>query len=134
MSVEIMPDIFWIGVNDRTTDLFEGVWPIKEGVSYNSYLIRDEKTVLVDLVKRNQLEEFLGKVEELIDLSELDYVIINHMEPDHSGILKAIRRCAPNVQLVGTKRMIPMVEAFYGITKGMVEVGDRSTLNLGIEP
>lgn len=131
MSVEIMPDIFWIGVNDRTTDLFEGVWPIKEGVSYNSYLIRDEKTVLVDLVKGNQLEEFLGKVEELIDPSELDYVIINHMEPDHSGILKAIRRCAPNVQIVGTKRMIPMVEAFYGITKDIVEVGDGSTLNLG---
>lgn len=131
MSVEIMPDIFWIGVNDRTTDLFEGMWPIEQGVSYNSYLIRDEKKVLVDLVKGNQLEEFLGKVEELIDPSELDYVIINHMEPDHSGILKAIRRCAPNVQLVGTKRMIPMVEAFYGITKGIVEVGDGSTLNLG---
>ena len=66
--VEIKPDIYWIGVNDHTTDLFEGLWPIdEEGVSYNSYLVKDEKIAIVDLAKSLKVDEFLSHVKELVD-------------------------------------------------------------------
>ena len=94
--VAIKPDIYWIGVNDRTSDLFEGMWPItQEGISYNTYLIDDEKKAIVDLTKSLKTDEFLDQVHQLVGLPDLDYVIINHMEPDHSGVLRTLRRVAP---------------------------------------
>ena len=79
-AIEIKPDVYWIGVNDRTTDLFEGLWPIaKEGVSYNSYLINDDKKAIVDLAKGLKTDEFLSHIAEIVDLAEIDYVVINHM-------------------------------------------------------
>lgn len=133
MSVEISPDIFWIGTNDRITDLFEGIWPIEDGVSYNSYLIQDEKPVIIDLVKASHINEFLDRLEDLIDLSDLNqgYIIINHMEPDHSGLLKAIRRFAPDVKVIGTRKANDMVRAFYDIHDNLIEVEDGETLNIG---
>jgi len=84
--VTIRPDIYWIGVNDRTTDLFEGLWPIEHaGVSYNSYLICDEKTALIDLAKAFKSDEYLSQIAQVAALEEIDYIVINHMEPDHSG-------------------------------------------------
>ncbi|HPL81786.1 MAG TPA: FprA family A-type flavoprotein, partial [Anaerolineaceae bacterium] len=78
--VEIRPNIYWVGVNDRTTDLFEGLWPVSDqGVSYNSYLIRDEKTALIDLSKESFTDDFVEQISKLIDLSKLDYIIVNHM-------------------------------------------------------
>ena len=104
-AVEIRPNIYWIGVNDRTTDLFEGLWPItKEGVSYNSYFIDDEKKVLIDLAKSFKVDEFLNQISEITDLASIDYIIINHMEPDHSGVLSTMRKIAPNVTLIGCKK------------------------------
>ena len=82
-EIEIKPGVFYIGVNDRTTDLFEGLWPIsKEGVSYNSYLINDEKKAIIDLTKAIKADEFFAKIDHITDVSHVDYVIINHMEPD----------------------------------------------------
>jgi len=79
MDTRIAEDVFWVGVDDRTTDLFEGLWPVAEsGVTYNAYLIRDEKTVLVDLSRASKAEEFLDR---LGHLDRLDYVVVNHMEP-----------------------------------------------------
>jgi len=98
--VEIKPDIYWIGVNDRTTDLFEGLWPItQEGVSYNAYLINDEKKAIVDLTKALKTDEFFDQIDQLADVSQLDYIIVNHMEPDHSGVLRTLRRIAPHSAL-----------------------------------
>ncbi|MFX0115949.1 MAG: FprA family A-type flavoprotein [Candidatus Hodarchaeota archaeon] len=133
MSIEISPNIYWIGTNDRTTDLFEGLWPIEDGVSYNAYLIRDKKPVLIDLVKSSQVNEFIGKLEELIDLKDLNqgFIVINHMEPDHSGLLKAIRRFAPDVKIVGTRKALDMVKAFFNIHDGLMEVDDEDTLEIG---
>ena len=94
--VKIKEDIYWIGVNDRTTDLFEGLWPItKEGVSYNSYLIDDEKKAIIDLSKSIKVDEFLSQIDEIIDISKIDYVVMNHMEPDHSGLIRTFRKIAP---------------------------------------
>ena len=130
--VEIKPNVYWIGVNDRTTDLFEGLWPItQEGVSYNAYLIDDEKKAIIDLSKSLKTDEFFDQIDQVIDVSELDYVVINHMEPDHSGVLRTLRRIAPGVTLLGTEKTRGMLESFYGITDGVQVVQDGETLTLG---
>jgi flavorubredoxin len=130
--IEIKPNIYWIGVNDRTTDLFEGLWPItQEGVSYNAYLIDDEKKAIVDLSKALKTDEFFGQIDQIIDISDLDYVIVNHMEPDHSGVLTTLRRIAPQATILGTEKTRAMLESFYGITEGVQVVQDGETLSLG---
>jgi len=130
--IEIKPDVYWIGVNDRTSDLFEGMWPItQEGISYNTYLIDDEKKAIVDLTKSLKTDEFLDQIHQIVDLSELDYVIINHMEPDHSGVLRTLRKIVPDVTILGTKKTADMLEAFYGVTENVEVVGDGDTLSLG---
>jgi flavorubredoxin len=130
--VEVKPDVYWIGVNDRTSDLFEGMWPItREGISYNTYLIDDEKKAIVDLTKSHKTDEFFDQIHQIVDLSELDYVVINHMEPDHSGVLRTLRRIVPDVTILGTKKTKDMLEAFYGVTENVEVVGDGDTLSLG---
>jgi anaerobic nitric oxide reductase flavorubredoxin len=130
--IEIKPNIYWIGVNDRTTDLFEGLWPItQEGVSYNAYLIDDEKKAIIDLAKALKTDEFFGQIDQIIDVSNLDYVVVNHMEPDHSGVLTTLRRIAPQVTILGTEKTRAMLESFYGITEGVQVVQDDEALSLG---
>jgi len=126
--VAIKPNVYWIGVNDRTTDLFEGLWPItREGVSYNAYLINDQKKAIVDLAKSFKSDEFFDQIDQVMDISALDYVIVNHMEPDHSGLL----RIAPNVTLVGTQKTRDMLESFYGVTDNVMIVQDGDSIDLG---
>jgi anaerobic nitric oxide reductase flavorubredoxin len=130
--IEIKPNIYWIGVNDRTTDLFEGLWPItQEGVSYNAYLIDDEKKAIVDLAKAFKTDEFFEQIDQVTDVSRLDYVIVNHMEPDHSGVLKTLKRIAPQVTILGTEKTRALLESFYSITDGVRVVQDGETLSLG---
>ncbi len=130
--VQIKPNVYWICVNDRTTDLFEGLWPItQEGVSYNTYLIDDERTAIVDLTKALKTDEFFGQIDQIADVSQLDYVIINHMEPDHSGVLRTLRRVVSQVTILGTEKTRSMLESFYGITEGVEVVRDGDTLSLG---
>jgi len=131
-AIRIKPGIYWIGVNDRTTDLFEGVWPItQEGVSYNSYLVVDQKKALVDLTKVTQEVPFLSQLHELIEPSELDYIIVNHMEPDHTGAIRILRDLAPQATILGTAKCVNMLSSFYGITEGVRAVADGETLSLG---
>jgi anaerobic nitric oxide reductase flavorubredoxin len=130
--VEIKPDIYWIGVNDRTTDLFEGMWPItQEGVSYNAYLVDDEKKAIIDLAKAFKGDAFLEQIDELIDLGDLDYIVLNHMEPDHSGLLNIIRRVAPGATLLCSEKARDMLAAYYGVTENVQVVNDGDTLELG---
>jgi anaerobic nitric oxide reductase flavorubredoxin len=132
LPIEIRPGVHWIGVNDRTTDLFEGLWPItQEGVSYNTYLINDEKKAIVDLTKALKTDEFLDHINQITDVSQLDYVIVNHMEPDHSGVLRTLRRVAPQATILGTEKSRAMLDSFYGITEGVRAVQDGDTLPLG---
>ncbi|MFO7919089.1 MAG: FprA family A-type flavoprotein [Anaerolineae bacterium] len=131
-AIEVKPGIFWVGVNDRTTDLFEGLWPItNEGVSYNSYLILDEKKVLVDLAKDHQVSAFLEQIRGLVDPAELDYIVINHMEPDHTGLGRVIEREAPNATFLCTEKAKGMLEAFYHITDNVRVVSDGEELAIG---
>jgi anaerobic nitric oxide reductase flavorubredoxin len=129
---EICKNIFWIGVNDRTTDLFEGLWPItQEGVSYNSYLIADEKRAVIDLAPSSKADEYFSQLEELGGLAEIDYLIVNHMEPDHTGLLQAFRRLAPKVEILGSARTKEMLGGFYSVKDRVRVVGEGDTLNLG---
>jgi anaerobic nitric oxide reductase flavorubredoxin len=131
-AVQIKPDVYWIGVNDRITDLFEGLWPISnEGVSYNSYLINDEKIAIIDLIKSFKGDEYFAQIDELTDVSKIDYVIVNHMEPDHSGLIRTLRRIAPNVTLIGSEKTRKMLGDFFSISKNVRVVKDGDTLSLG---
>ncbi len=131
-AVPIKPDVYWIGVNDRITDLFEGLWPItNEGVSYNSYFINDEKKAIIDLIKSFKGDEYFAQLDEIADISKIDYIIINHMEPDHSGLLRTLRRISPNITLIGSEKTKKMLEDFYSVKENVRVVGDGETLSLG---
>ena len=131
-AVEIRKNIYWIGINDRTTDLFEGIWPIqKEGVSYNSYLIDDEKKAIIDLSKAIKTDIFFDHIAEVVDFTDIDYVILNHMEPDHTGVLRTLKRMAPNLTILCTPKAKKMLEDFYDLHENIQEVADGETLSLG---
>ncbi len=130
--VEIRPGIFWVGLDDRSTDLFEGLWKITdEGVSYNAYLINDEKKALIDLSKEAFSPDFISQIAQLINPAELDYIIINHMEPDHSGAFKALREVCPKATIMGMPKAINMLHDFYGLTDNTERLKDGQTLELG---
>ena len=130
--VTIKPNIYWVGVNDRTTDLFEGLWPIsREGVSYNAYLIDDDKKAIIDLSKAFKTDVFFDHISEVVDLSDVDYVILNHMEPDHTGVLRTLKRMAPKLTILATPKARDMLKNFYGITENVHEVQDGEKLKLG---
>jgi len=129
---EIRPQIFYVGVDDHTTDLFEGLWSIvKEGVSYNSYLIKDEKNALIDLTKEVMSEPYIDQLKRLIDLHRIDYIVINHVEPDHAGVVNLIRTLAPNATILCSPRACKMLATFYGIQEGVQAVEDGQVISLG---
>jgi flavorubredoxin len=130
--VEIKPGIYWTGINDRSTELFEGLWPIlHQGVSYNAYVIKDEKNVLIDLSKETFTDDFIQQISEIINPVDLDYVIVNHMEPDHSGALNRLLELAPHARLIGMPKAIQMVKDFYNITENVEALSNGQTLSLG---
>jgi glyoxylase-like metal-dependent hydrolase (beta-lactamase superfamily II) len=131
-AIEIRPGIYWIGVNDRTTDLFEGLWPItQEGVSYNAYLVNGEQKALIDLAKGFKTDEFLQQIAEVVDPTALDYIVINHMEPDHTGILSILRRIAPRATILCSEKAQGMLAGFYQIADGVRVVADGEVVSLG---
>jgi anaerobic nitric oxide reductase flavorubredoxin len=130
--VEFRPNMYWIGVDDHTTDLFEGLWSIeKEGVSYNSYLIEDEKNVIIDLAKELTLDVYLNQIKSRIDISKIDYIVINHVEPDHAGVVSQIHSLAPGATILCTERARKMLISFYGIVDGIRAVEDGECISLG---
>jgi anaerobic nitric oxide reductase flavorubredoxin len=132
LPVEISSGIYWIGVDDRMTDLFEGLWPItREGVSYNSYLIKDKKKAIIDLTKSIKGDEFFDNIDEIAAINDIDYIIINHMEPDHSGILRTFRKISPNVKILGSQKTQEMLQDFYGIKDNVEVVKDNDEISLG---
>ena len=131
LKVNLAENIYFLGYNDRRTHLFENIWPIPHGISYNSYLLVDEKIALVDTVERSFIDEYLDNIEEIIGNRPVDYLIINHMEPDHSGALKAIVQKYPNITLVGNKKTFAFVESFYMTPESVLVVHDNHRLELG---
>ena len=123
--------VHYVGVNDRNKHLFEGMWPLPYGVSYNSYLIDDDIVALVDTVDACFFESYLRKIRSVIGDRPIQYLIINHMEPDHSGSIRLIRQQYPDIILVGNKQTFGMIEGFYGLTGERYEVKDGDFLDLG---
>ena len=130
--IEIRPNIYWVGVNDRSSELFEGLWPIQnQGVTYNAYLIKDEKNALIDLSKEAFTDDFIAQLESLVGLENLNYVITNHMEPDHTGALLRLRECAPNAVFLGMGKAVAMMKDFYGLVDNVAVLKHEDTLSLG---
>ncbi len=131
-SQKLSNKIHWIGVNDRRTHLFENLWPLDKGISYNAYLIKDKKNALIDTVDISFTESYFEQIDSLLDKGEtIDYLIINHMEPDHSGVLKLITMKYPDITLVGNKNTFKFVRGFFGDFKNTRVIEEGETLNLG---
>ena len=110
--------------------LFEGLWPIPNGVSMNSYIVQGEKTAIIDGVCGwdGVPQTLFSQFEQAgIDVNSIDYVVINHMEPDHSGWLEDFRKIRPDFTIVTSKKAVPMLESFYGIHNRVIEVGKTAT-------
>ena len=129
---KISDRIFYVGVNDDDKVLFEGLWPLPVGVSYNSYIVKDEKTALIDTVESGFEEEYLAGIDEVLDGRDLDYLVVNHMEPDHSSLIALMLERYPQLMIVANAKTVPMLAGYYGVSKDKVMVmADGDTLSLG---
>ncbi len=131
LNKEIAKDVFYVGVNDRLKAKFENMIPLNYGVSYNSYLIVDEKVALIDAVEIGFGDIFIEKIQSQLKERKIDYIIINHMEPDHSGSLSLIRQYYPEITIVGNKKTLEMVNGYYGISTNVLEIKEGDNLSLG---
>ena len=126
-------DLYWVGGSDRRLALFENVYPIPNGVSYNAYLLLDEKTVLLDTVDRSIADLFFENVAHVLNGRKLDYVIVNHMEPDHCAVLQALVLRYPEVKIVCNAKTVTMIRNFFtfDIDSRAVIVKEMDTLCTG---
>ena len=131
--MNITKDIVYVGVNDRKIDLFEGQYTVPEGMSYNSYVILDEKIAVMDSVDAAFREEWLSKVENATGGRAPDYLVVQHMEPDHSANIVAFLNKYPEANVVTSAKSVTMIKNFFGldIKEKAVVVGEGSTLSLG---
>ncbi len=130
--MELKGNVHYVGVNDRNKILFENLWPLPYGVSYNSYLIADDDAVvLVDTVDVAFFEVYLKKIRAVIGDRKIDYLIINHMEPDHSGSISLIKQYYPDIVLVGNKKTFDMVDGYYGVGGERKVVAEGDSLKVG---
>lgn len=131
---EITNGIYYAGVNDRVTEKFEGMWPLPYGVSYNSYIVKGEqKTALIDGVDIDTVREYLNGLDSTLADGKIDYMVIHHMEPDHSGAIPEVIRRWPSVKIVGNTQTIGMIKGFYHIEDDscFLTVKEGDVLDLG---
>ena len=130
---KVTEEIVWVGASDRRLALFENIFPIPRGVSYNSYVLLDEKTVLLDTVDASVAGQFFENLEHVLDGRKLDYLIVNHMEPDHCAMIGDLVRRYPEVQVVGNTKTFGMIKQFFGtdFAERAVTVKEGDTLATG---
>jgi flavorubredoxin len=131
MHRELTDGVYYVGVDDHHTSLFENLWPIPFGVSYNSYLIVDEKIALIETVKNLFTSEWIENIKEIVDPSKIDYIILNHMEPDHTGSLPKIAEIAKNATVILTPKAAPMCDSFFDVKLNKQTVEDLEQISLG---
>ncbi len=134
LTAKIQEGLYYLGVNDRDTRLFENMWPLPKGVAYNAYLILDEKTCLLDTVRVNKTDGFMEGLEEVLDGRDLDYLVVNHIEPDHSGSIKPVLEKYPNLTFIGNAKTRQMLESYLELTPGddrFIVVKEGDTIELG---
>lgn len=130
--IQISNNIFYVGVNDRKKSLFENNWPLPNGVAYNSYIIADEHTALIDTIEYGSNGGYLSEIAEAIGGRPLEYLIINHMEPDHSSMVNEVIKVYPDIKIVANARTFKILESYYPLpAERLLEVSDGSQLDLG---
>lgn len=130
---KVTEDIIWVGCNDRRLALFENLFPISKGVSYNSYLIMDEKVTLMDTVDASVTQQFMDNLEHVLSGKSIDYLVVQHMEPDHCANIAELMRIFPKMQVVANAKTVQMIGQFFDIeTEGrLVLVKEGDTLSTG---
>ena len=132
MIKQITPEIKYVGVDDLELDLFESQYVVPEGMSYNSYLILDEKVAVMDTVDARKGEEWLAQLEEALGGRKPDYLVVQHMEPDHSGSILALTRKYPDIVIVATAKALVFLGQFFdGVKFNTLAVKEGDTLSLG---
>ena len=133
MNNKITNDIIYVGVDDKDLDLFESQYIIPNGISYNAYVIMDEKIAVMDTVDSRKTDEWMANLKEALDGKSPDYIVVSHMEPDHAGSLKAFLDTYPDTEVVGNAKTFPMMKQFFGedFEVKNVIVKENDTLNLG---
>ena len=132
-DITITKDIIYVGVDDKTIDLFESQYVVPNGVSYNSYLIMDEKVTLMDTVDARATDEWLANLDKALAGKKVDYLVVSHMEPDHAGNIKVLAEKYPDMQVVVNTKALAMIPQFFDldISDRAVVVKEGDTLNLG---
>jgi len=132
-TVTISDSILYVGVADTDIDLFESQYPVPQGVTYNSYVVADKKVAVMDTVDARKTEEWLQNLEQVLNGRTPDYLVISHLEPDHSGSIEAIAKKYPEMKLVGNAKIFAMLPQFItmDVTERQVVVTEQTTLNLG---
>jgi len=130
--IKLSDRIHYVGVNDEDKVLFEGLWPLPAGVSYNSYLVTDEKVALIDTVECGFEEEFIANIEAAAGDRPIDYLVVNHMEPDHSSLVAYMLERYPDMTIVANARTVPMLKGYYGTPEDKIlVVAEGDSLSLG---
>ncbi|MFX1497846.1 MAG: FprA family A-type flavoprotein [Promethearchaeota archaeon] len=133
-AIKLTDRIYWIGANVHTEDLFEGIWPIPNGVALNVYVIKGDKIAVIELVRQwgGAATNLLENLKSLsISIKDIDYLVLNHLEPDHTGFTYILRSLAPNSQIITTEKGADLVDGFYGIKDNILTVKTGDTVELG---
>lgn len=130
---KVTEDILWVGCNDRRITLFENLFPVPKGVSYNSYLILDEKVTLMDTVDASATEQFFENLEAGLQGRSIDYLVVHHMEPDHAANIKLLLEKYPKIQVVASAKALQMIGQFFDLDLSgrSMEVKEGDTLSTG---
>lgn len=133
-DIEITNEIKYIGVDDKTIDLFEGQYIVPNGISYNSYLIKDEKNVVMDTVDERATEEWFNNLERELNGEKVDYIVVSHMEPDHAANIEKLSKKYPEMKIVGNAKTFTFIYQFFDIDnleERKIVVKEAETLNIG---
>jgi NADH oxidase (H2O-forming) len=131
-AIKIADNVWWVGVQDPDLDVFDIIMKTKHGTTYNAYLVKgNDKIALIDTVKKGFTEEYLNNVSEIVPLDQIDYLVVNHNEPDHSGAMAALIQRAPNLKLVCSYPALPFVQNVLNIEVPVETVKQDHTLDLG---
>jgi Uncharacterized flavoproteins len=132
-NITIQERIYYVGVNDRKKHLFENNWPLPYGVSYNSYLISDKKSALIDTIEYGSDPDYLDNIQCILGDRPLDYLVVNHVEPDHSGMINSVLNRFPSAMVIGNAQTYKMLNKFYNLPENkFLEIKDGEVIDLGV--
>ena len=129
-AINVNKDTWWVGVNDHETDLFESLWSLPNGVAYNAYVVNGTNaTAAIDTVKGPCFDEYFNKLNQALNGHDLNYLIVNHMEPDHAGLISQLKNRWPNLKFVGNAKTMPLLKGYHGISENTITVKDGDALD-----